>query len=106
MRAYKERIEKEIGPSIREFEEKYGDREEGQSPLFRLIVEAFSLLSRPITFMETELRPSVGMGIFLERWMMTNAVESYLKECCQEADHHLDEVAKAIDFALEVDKKQ
>ena len=96
MRDYKERIVEEIGPSIREFSEKYKDREEGQSPLFGHITEIFSLLSRPITLMETKLRPSVGMGVFLERWMMTKAAESYLKECCQEADHRLDELMKRI----------
>jgi hypothetical protein len=46
--------------------------------------------------METKLRPSVSMGVFLERWMMTKAAESYLKECCQEADHRLDELKKRI----------
>jgi len=96
MRDYKERIVEEIGPSIREFSEKHKDREEGQSPLFGHITEIFSLLSRPITLMETKLRPSVGMGVFLERWMMTKAAESYLKECCQEADHRLDELMKRI----------
>lgn len=99
MRAYKDRIEKEIGLSIREFDEKYREREEGQSPLFSFMMEAFSWLSRPITLMETELRPSVGMGVFLERWMVTEAVKRYLKECCQEADHHLDELTKKIDLA-------
>jgi hypothetical protein len=34
------------------------------------------------------------MGVFLERWMMTKAAESYLKECCQEADRRLDELEK------------
>lgn len=96
MRAYREKIEREIDPRIREFREKYANREEGESPLFHLIVEAFSVLSRPITFMETGLRPSVGMGVFLERWMMRSAVESYLKECCQEVDHHLEELTKKI----------
>ncbi|UCD70912.1 MAG: hypothetical protein JSW70_07885 [Syntrophobacterales bacterium] len=99
MRAYKERIEREIRPSIREFDEKYREKEEGQSPLFRLMMEAFSWLSRPIGLMETELRPSVGMGVFLERWMVTKAAEDYLKECCQEADHNLDELMKEIELA-------
>ncbi len=96
MRAYKERIVEEIGPSIREFSEKYKDREEGRSPLFGLTLDIFSWFSRPISLMETKLRPSVGMGVFLERWMMTKAAESYLKECCQEADHRLDELMKRI----------
>ena len=96
MRGYKERIVEEIGPTIREFGEKYKDREEGRSPLFGLTLDIFSWFSRPISLMETKLRPSVGMGIFLERWMMTKAAESYLKECCQEADHRLDELKKRI----------
>lgn len=96
MRDYKERIVEEIGPSIREFSEKYKDREEGRSPLFGLTLDIFSWFSRPISLMETKLRPSVGMGVFLERWMMTKAAESYLKECCQEADHRLDELMKRI----------
>lgn len=96
MRAYKERIEGEIRPSINEFDEKYRETEEGQSPLFHLIMESFSWLSRPIGLMETELRPSVGMGVFLERWMVTKAAEDYLKECCQEADQRIDELTKEI----------
>ena len=96
MRGYKERIVEEIGPTIREFSEKYKDREEGRSPLFGLTLDIFSWFSRPISLMETKLRPSVSMGIFLERWMMTKAAESYLKECCQEADHRLDELMKRI----------
>lgn len=96
MRAYKERIEGEIRPSINEFDEKYRETEEGQSPLFRLIMESFSWLSRPISLMETELRPSVGMGVFLERWMVTKAAEDYLKECCQEADQRIDELTREI----------
>ena len=96
MRRYKERIVEEIGPTIREFSEKYKDREEGRSPLFGLTLDIFSWFSRPISLMETKLRPSVSMGVFLERWMMTKAAESYLKECCQEADHRLDELKKRI----------
>jgi len=97
MKTYKERVEKEIGPSIREFDEKYRNREEAQSPLFSLIMEVFSLLRRPITFMETELRPSVGMGVFLERWMMRDVVESYLRECCQEVDLNLEALTESLE---------
>lgn len=100
MRAYKEKIDKEIGPHIITFTEKYKDKDEGRSTLFSLIMETFSWLNRPITFMETELRPSIGMGGFLERWMMTSAVESYLKECCQNVDHHLDELQREIELTL------
>ena len=99
MRDYKERIVEEIGPTIREFSEKYKNREEGRSPLFDLTLDIFSWFSRPISLMETKLRPSVSMGVFLERWMMTKAAESYLKECCQEADHRLDELMKEIKLA-------
>jgi hypothetical protein len=99
MRAYKERIQGEIRQSIREFDEKYRETEEGQSPLFRLIMEVFSWLSRPVDLMETELRPSVGMGVFLERWMVTKAAEDYLKECCLEIDHRIDELTKEIELA-------
>jgi len=97
MRVYKQRIEREIGPSIREFDERYREKQEEQSPLFRHIMEAFSAFSRPINLMETELRPSVGMGVFLERWMVTKAAEDYLKECCQEVDRHLEELTKEIE---------
>lgn len=100
MRAYKEKIDKEIGPHIITFTEKYNDKDEGRSTLFSLIMETFSWLNRPITFMETELRPSIGMGVFLERWMMTSAVESYLKECCQNVDHHLNELQKEMELPL------
>jgi hypothetical protein len=96
MGAYKQTMEKEIGPSIKEFQDRFKDKGEGQSPVFAHIMEAFSWLSRPITFMETRLRPSVGMGVFLERWMMIHAVETYLKECCQETDRHLEAVSQEI----------
>jgi hypothetical protein len=99
MRGYKERIAEEIGPSIRKFSERYKDREEGRSPLFNLTLDTFSWFSRPISLMETKLRPSVGMGVFLERWMLTKAAESYLKECCQEADRRLDELKKEVKVA-------
>ena len=98
MRAYKEKIEKKIGPSIRAFQEKYQGREEGQTFPFDHLMKAFSCFCRPITFMETELRPSVGMGVFLERWMLTKAAESYLKECCQEADRHIDALTESQDL--------
>lgn len=94
MKAYKKRLEKETGPAIKQFKEKYKNREEGQSPSFQLIMKSFACFKRPITFMQTQLRPSVGMGIFLERWMLTKAVEDYLKECCQEADRCLEELTK------------
>lgn len=97
MKAYREKLEGEIGSTIRDFEERYGGRKEGRSPLFRHIREAFSALRRPVRYMETRLRPSVGMGVFLERWMRAQTVEDYLKECCQEADHHLEELAKKLE---------
>ncbi len=97
MKAYKERIQRELGPILREFDEKYGKRGEGESRLFRLILEVFSTLRRPVSLIETQLRPSVGMGVFLERWMMRSAVESYLKECCEETDRLLGELTKEIE---------
>jgi hypothetical protein len=48
--------------------------------------------------METKLRPSVGMGVWQERWMMTTAVEDYLKECCREADRLFDELMNKSPF--------
>ena len=101
MRTYKQRIEREIGPSIRGFDGRYREKEEEQSPLIRHIMEAFSAFSRPIHLMETELRPSVGMGVFLERWMVTKAAEDYLKECCQEADKHLEELIEKMEVSSE-----
>jgi hypothetical protein len=96
MKSYKKHLEKNIGPTIKQFEEKYHYREEGQSASYQLIIKSFACFKRPITFMQTQLRPSVGMGIFLERWMLTKAVEDYLKECCQEADRCLEELAKEL----------
>ena len=96
MKAYKKRLEKETGPALKQFEEKYKNREEGQSPSFHLIMKSFDCFKRPITFMQTQLRPSVGMGIFLERWMLTKAVQDYLKECCHEADRYLEELTKKL----------
>ena len=106
MRAYKERIKKQIGPSIRAFDEKYREREEGRSPQYGHIMEIFSWLSRPITYMETELRPSVGMGVFLERWMLTKAAESYLRECCQEADLHMDQLIKSTGLVSDTEEQR
>jgi len=97
MLGYKERMEKDIRPSVKEFDLMYGDKEEGRSLLFLHTMKAYAALSRPVTFMETKLRPSVGMGVFLERWMMAQAVEDQLKECCQEADYHLQEIAKKLE---------
>lgn len=94
MKSYKKHLGKDIGPTIKQFEEKYQYREEGQASSYQLIMKSFACFKRPITFMQTQLRPSVGMGIFLERWMLTKAVEDYLKECCQEADHCLEELTK------------
>jgi len=91
MKAYKQRLEDEIGPSFIEFKAKYGHIERGQSIQFELVQEIFTCFSRPVRFMETKLRPSVGMGIWQERWMMTSAVEDYLKACCREADSLFDE---------------
>ncbi len=110
MRIYKQKMEREIGPSIREFDGRYRENEAERSPLFRHIMETFSAFSRPIDLMETELRPSVGMGVFLERWMVTKAAEDYLKECCQEADRHLEELTKEIEVrsqksAVRMDKE-
>jgi len=99
MKAYREKLEGEIGSTIRNFEERYGGRKEGRSPLFHHIMEAFSALRRPVRYMETRLRPSVGMGVFLERWMRAQTVENYLKVCCQEADHHLNEVTQKLEGA-------
>lgn len=98
MKTYKQRIEEEIGPSIKQFEEKYRNSEEGRSKPFELIMETFACLNRPISLMQTKLRPSVGMGVWQERWMMTAAVEDYLKECCREADHLFDELMNKLPF--------
>jgi hypothetical protein len=92
MKIYKQRIEDEIGPSIRQFKEKYGASEGGHSKQFELILETFASFKRPTALMETKLRPSVGIGIWQERWMMTRAVENYLKACCQEADRYINEL--------------
>ena len=97
MKIYKQKIEDEIGPPIRQFKEKYGKIEEKQVKLFELIQEIFTCFRRPVRFMETKLRPSVGIGVWQERWMMTKAVEDYLKACCQEADRHLGELIREME---------
>jgi hypothetical protein len=91
MKAYKKRLD-DIGPVIKQFKHKYGNSEGGRLKQFELVQEIFTCFSRPVRFMETKLRPSVGMGVWQERWMMTTAVEDYLKECCREADHLFDEL--------------
>ena len=96
MKAYKERMEDNLAPAMRKLAKTYGHPEESHSPFLVLANDAFSALNRPIAFMETELRPSVGMGVFLERWMMKDVVERCLKECCEEADRHLDMLEERI----------
>ncbi|UCE52251.1 MAG: zinc ribbon domain-containing protein [Desulfobacterales bacterium] len=98
MKTYKQKIEDEIGPSIRQFKEKYGNNEAGKSKKFELVLETYACLSRPIAFMQTKLRPSVGMGVWQERWMMTKVVEDFLKECCQEADRHINELKQKLAY--------
>jgi hypothetical protein len=92
MKSYKKQLEDDIGPTVKAFEKKYQYKEEGQSSSYRLIMKGFACFERPIAFMQTRLRPSVGMGIFLERWMLTSAVREYLTQCCQEADAYLAEL--------------
>ena len=96
MKAYKQRLVDDMGLSIRQFKEKYGDTEEGQSKQFELILETFASFKRPIAFMETKLRPSVGIGVWQERWMMAKTVEDYLKACCQDADRHINELKQTL----------
>ena len=91
MKAYKKRLD-DIGPAIKQFQNNYGNNEGGRLKQFELLQEIFSCFSRPIRYMETKLRPSVGMGVWQERWMMTTAVEDYLKACCREADRLFDEL--------------
>ncbi|MBW2408221.1 MAG: hypothetical protein JRF72_00380 [Deltaproteobacteria bacterium] len=49
--------------------------------------------------METKLRPSVGMGVWQERWMMKTAVEDYLKTCCREADRLSEKLNNNLHFS-------
>ena len=97
MNIYKEKMNGEISGLIKKFDGNYGKVEEKFSPFFNLITETFSALNRPIAFMETRLRPSIGMAVFLERWMLAKAVESYLKECCVDADYYLDKLKENIE---------
>ena len=96
MKSYKKQLEDDIGPTVKAFEKKYQFKEEGQSSSYRLIMKGFACFERPIAFMPTRLRPSVGMGVFLERWMLQGAVRDYLKECCQEVDAYLDELTNKV----------
>jgi hypothetical protein len=97
MRAYKKRLD-DIGPAIKQFNSKYRNSESSRLQQFELVQEIFTCFSRPVRFMKTNLRPSVGMGVWQERWMMTTAVEDYLKECCQEADRLFDEFMNKLPF--------
>ena len=98
MKSYKEKMDGEVSSLIKKFDENYRKTEEKFSPFFNLMTETFSALNRPIAFMETRLRPSIGMGVFLERWMLINTVESYLKECCKDADYYLDMLKEKIKY--------
>jgi hypothetical protein len=97
MKAYKKRLD-DIGPDIEQFKHKYGSSEGDRLRRFELVQEIFTCFNRPVRFMETQLRPSVGMGVWQERWMMATAVEDYLKECCREADHLFDELINRLPF--------
>jgi len=96
MKAYKTRLEKEIDPCLKKLAETHGDKVMARSQTFQLIMESIACLKRPVKFMETKLRPSVGMGVFLERWMLAQAVAEYLRECCADADRYLDQLIKKI----------
>jgi hypothetical protein len=98
MKSYKKQMETDVSPKIKQLKKKYQNREEGQSASYRLILKGFTCFERPITFMQTQLRPSVGMGVFLERWMLTRAVQDYLKECCQDADRYLEQLTKKMEL--------
>ena len=91
MKAYKKRLD-DIDSVIRQFKQKYGNNEEDLLKQIELIHEIFTCFRRPVRYMETKLRPSVGMGVWQERWMIKTAVEDYLAECCREADRLLDEL--------------
>ena len=97
MKAYKKRLD-DISPAIKQFKNKYGNSDGGRLKQFELVQEIFTCFSRPVSFMDTKIRPSVGIGVWQERWMMTTAVEDYLKECCQEADRLFDELMKKLPF--------
>ena len=97
MKAYKNRID-DIDPAIKQFKDKYGNSEGNQLTQLELVQEIFACFCRPVRFMETKIRPSVGIGVWQERWMMTTAVEDYLKECCQEADRLFDELMNKLPF--------
>ena len=93
-RAYKERAAREIFPRIREFIEKYAAVGGSPGEACGLVQEIFSWLKGATSLMATELRPSVGMGVFLERWMMTQASEEYLAVCGQRVAELLDRLTK------------
>jgi hypothetical protein len=95
MEAYKKRLD-DIGPAIKQFKHKYGNSEGDRLKQFELVQEIFTCFNRPVRFMDTKLRPSVGMGVWQERWMMTKAVEDYLQACCREADRLFDELMKKL----------
>ena len=101
MEAYKKRLD-DIGPAIKQFKHKYGNSEGDRLKQFELVQEIFTCFNRPVRFMDTKLRPSVGMGVWQERWMVTAAVEDYLKECCREADRLFDELMKKLPFPCKV----
>jgi len=98
MKTYKKRLE-ELGPVIKEFKNKYGHSDGSRLNQFELVQEIFTCYRRPVRFMETKLRPSVGIGIWQARWMMTAAVEDYMKACCREADRLSDDLMNKLPFA-------
>ena len=101
MKVYKKRLD-ELGIVIKQFKLKYHHSEKGRMEPFELVQEIFTCFRRPVRFMETELRPSVGMGVWQERWMMITTVEDYLAECCRESDRLFDELNKNLPFLRKV----
>ena len=97
MEAYKKRLD-DIDPAIKQFKQKYGNCQGDRLKQFELVQEIFTCFNRPVRFMDTKLRPSVSMGVWQERWMMTAAVEDYLKECCREADRLFDQLMNKLSF--------
>ena len=92
MQAYKTTVADKIDPQLAAL------RSELKTPsnLERILGEIESAVHRPLHLMETKLRPSVGMGVFLERWMRSQTVDNCLKESCAAIDRYVLELSRLL----------
>ena len=98
MKAYKTTVAEKIDPQIASLRSELNTPfNNSASNLARIVGEIESAVHRPLHMMETTLRPSVGMGAFLERGMRNQTVGDCLKESCTAIDRYVLELTRLIE---------